>query len=176
MTTPTIQEIWKPMPFVGFDHYSISNIGRVRRDTPGRGGAGCLIKTSWGRRINWYPQVKLYNKMKTRGVLIHRAVALAFLGQPIPPAMEVNHKDGDKTNSRVENLEWVTRLQNTIHAHAMGLIAKPHAVKLTAMMVMQIRKECSERKQFQRVIAHKYNISPSMVCKICCRVSWAHLP
>ena len=54
---------------------------------------------------------------------LHRLVAMAFI--PNPDMLEtVNHKDGDKTHNYVENLEWMTRLDNVRHAWKTGL-AKP---------------------------------------------------
>ena len=56
-----------------------------------------------------------------RGRDVHRLVAEAFLGQP-KPGFEVNHKDGNKLNNHVSNLEWVTHLENVQHAYRTGLI------------------------------------------------------
>lgn len=56
-----------------------------------------------------------------KAVLIHRLVALAWLGQPSESAWIVNHKDGDKTNNDVENLEWCDFRHNIIHAYQSGL-------------------------------------------------------
>lgn len=50
-----------------------------------------------------------------RSVGMHRLVAAAFIG-PCPDGLEVNHKDGDKKNNRVENLEYVTHRENILHA------------------------------------------------------------
>lgn len=54
---------------------------------------------------------------------IHRMVAKTFLEQP-EGATQVNHKDGDKANNAVENLEWVTPSDNILHAHRVGLMRK----------------------------------------------------
>lgn len=54
---------------------------------------------------------------------IHRLVWEAFHGA-IPPGFEVNHRNGDKTDNRLENLELVTRSENMAHAYASGLMRK----------------------------------------------------
>lgn len=53
---------------------------------------------------------------------IHRMVALAFLGEPADPKMQVNHKDGVKGHNDVSNLEWCTPAENMAHARRTGLI------------------------------------------------------
>lgn len=57
---------------------------------------------------------------KVKSHAVHRLVAEAFLGMPTG-YMEVNHKDGDKTNNPVSNLEWVTSTANKLHATALGM-------------------------------------------------------
>jgi len=61
---------------------------------------------------------------------VHRLVAATFLQPPSADDMVVNHVDGNKSNNSVQNLEWVTRAENTAHAHRIGLVAqKMYAVK-----------------------------------------------
>ena len=69
-----------------------------------------------------YPQVtiSIHNKITLR--LVHRLIASAFHGQPI--GLEVNHKNGMKDDNRPENLEWVTRSENHLHAYRNGLKGK----------------------------------------------------
>lgn len=67
-----------------------------------------------------YLCVDLVNEAGKHKFLIHRLVAAAYIpnidNKPI-----VNHKDGDKTNSKVENLEWCTNSENILHARKSGL-------------------------------------------------------
>lgn len=55
---------------------------------------------------------------------VHRLVAETFLGKPKDNSMVVNHIDGDKTNNCLNNLEWVTRSQNSLHAINTGLTSR----------------------------------------------------
>lgn len=68
-----------------------------------------------------YKQVSLWKNNKGSSKAIHRLVALTYLTNPnnLP---EVNHIDGNKLNNHVDNLEWVTRSENMIHAYSIGLV------------------------------------------------------
>ena len=57
---------------------------------------------------------------KTKRMLIHRVVAIAFIPNPENKPF-INHKDGDKQNNTVQNLEWCTQSENEVHAHKAGL-------------------------------------------------------
>lgn len=77
-----------------------------------------------------YVTVKLTYEKKTKGYKVHRLVAIAFIPNPLNKP-EVNHKDGNKRNNTVDNLEWVTRLENVQHAKQTGLnyFSKPKSPK-----------------------------------------------
>ena len=67
-----------------------------------------------------YKVAALYKDNKSTAKTVHRLVALAFLPNPENKPC-VNHIDGDKTNNKLENLEWVTYSENTIHSFRNGL-------------------------------------------------------
>lgn len=69
---------------------------------------------------NGYMKVGTTYKYKPLDPLVHRLVALQFIDNP-ENKPQVNHINGDKTDNRVENLEWVTEKENTNHATATGL-------------------------------------------------------
>ena len=56
-------------------------------------------------------------------VQVHRLVCWAFHGAPNFDGSQVNHKDGDKTNNAIDNLEWCNQLENNQHARLTGLLA-----------------------------------------------------
>lgn len=72
-----------------------------------------------------YLRVNLYHNKNNKKVSVHRLVAIAFIDNPdnLP---EVNHKDGDKTNNNVDNLEWVTSSMNDYHAYLIGIKTAKH--------------------------------------------------
>ena len=98
-----MKEIWKDI--IGFEGiYEISNLGRIRRIKTGR-----ILSTR--RSDDWYITVTLYKDKKRYGKSLHRLVSEAFISNPdnLP---EVNHRDEDKTNNRVDNLEFCDHKYN----------------------------------------------------------------
>ena len=61
----------------------------------------------------------LFVRRAGRHFSVHRLVAASFLGHPLPADLEVHHKDGNRANNALHNLEYVTRSQNMLHAHAL---------------------------------------------------------
>lgn len=107
-----MQEIWKDIS--GYEGlYRVSNLGKVESLRN-----NIILKQSPTK--DGYLAVGLCNG-KTKTCRAHRLVAIAFIPNPdnLP---EVNHIDGNKTNNSVDNLEWVTPLENTHHAIRTGLI------------------------------------------------------
>jgi len=101
---------WAPIP--GFEGtYEVSTQGHVRRTAPVRGSkVGRVLRPQVKKG---YPFVYLFLEGRRYGRLVHRLVALAFLGDP-GAGFEVCHKDGDSMNPRLENLRWDTRSANVL--------------------------------------------------------------
>lgn len=99
------------------NNYSISNNGKLLNK---KGKEKALINTEDG-----YLKANLYMNGKSSSKRIHRLVAEAFIPNP-ENKPDVNHKDGNKHNNSVDNLEWVNKSENMQHAYRTGL-AKPHA-------------------------------------------------
>lgn len=125
-------EEWKPVK--GFEGcYEISNLGRVR-SLPRPYCKGRVLKPK--KMKIGYNSVNLSKNSVKTTLYIHRLVASHFIDNP-DKKLEVNHKDGDKTNNNVDNLEWVSSSENTQHAYDTGLIprtTKPFSKKARANM------------------------------------------
>lgn len=96
-----------------FNNYAISNLGNIKNVKTGRVLKLCLNPRG-------YYSYTFYKKGIRKTFRIHRLVAIYFIDNPnnLP---YVNHIDGNKTNNRVENLEWCTAKQNDEHARRTGL-------------------------------------------------------
>ena len=107
-----MKEEWKTIE--SCQGYEVSNTGKVRNKKTGR-----ILKQNKRRG---YPFVVLMNsKNEKKDYYVHRLVALAFIPNP-SGFPQVNHRDGNKNNNSVENLEWCTARMNIQHACELGLI------------------------------------------------------
>jgi HNH endonuclease/NUMOD4 motif len=103
--------------------YEVSNLGRVKSFRYFKSGRKvCLLKPSVHTKGYLYVGLAISEKgIKCKLFKVHRLVAEAFIDR-IVGKEHINHKDGDKQNNRVDNLEWCTPKENARHAHATGLI------------------------------------------------------
>jgi|688.fasta_scaffold927963_1 hypothetical protein len=113
---------------------------------------------------NGYFRVALCKGRRLTTFKVHRLVAGHFILNE-NPKLEVNHKDGNKLNNSVNNLEWVTHSENVIHAFknnlAQGLKgSKNPQSKLTEKDVFEIRTIAKAKRNYGRLdLAKKYGVS-----------------
>ena len=93
--------------------YQVSNLGRVR-SLNCRGHKGCIGILTPRLDGKGYEMVALYKEGKARNTKVHRLVAQAFIPNP-NNYPQVNHKDENKINNNVSNLEWCTVLYNNCY-------------------------------------------------------------
>ena len=139
-----MNEIWKDI--AGYEgHYQASNTGKIRsldKEVSGRGGS---IRKIYGKVLSATDDGKGYLKVafqtdgrKTRRLFkVHRLIALAFLAKPSQDNFEVNHKDGDKTNNHIDNLEWSTPSENMQHAIKTNLQDRSAGSKKTKVALLK---------------------------------------
>ena len=126
-----MQEIWKAVPIEPYsDYYKVSNIGNVKRIKAFR-TKNPIGYVKYYIGSHGYKTVYLSTPNAAKNFLVHRLVALAFIGKPAGRS-QVNHIDGNKLNNQIDNLEWVTPSENIQHAYDTGLIdyySKDHHFK-----------------------------------------------
>lgn len=145
-------------------------VSAVRHGT--LGGIMKPFLTSYG-----YMRVALTKNRKTKFMFIHKIVAHSFILNPYNKPF-INHKNGIKTDNRIENLEWCTASENSQHAYDNGLrSAHPkkgesnHNAKLKEIQVLKIR----ESKLSQSALSKKYGVSKGVIQRIKQRLTWNHI-
>ena len=156
--------------------YEISDFGRVRSAIDRKNTfKGKILKQETG--VWGYKRVRLYKNGKSQAIKVHKIVITAFIGRR-PDGKEVNHKDGDKTNNWLDNLEYVTPSENIRHAYRTGLASqrgeKNANSKLTEDDVHEIRRLLL-KGMTQKTIAAMFNVSQQRISSINVGDSWAYL-
>lgn len=176
-----IVEEWRPIPNL-LNEYDVSDFGNVRSVSvfPSRAGRqrGRVLSSNVNRKgYLWFRVCPLDGK--SFSMTVHKAVALAFIG-PRPDGMQINHKDGDKTNNTPANLEYVTCRENIRHAWANGFNNAEHGrgeknnfAKLTADDVIAIRRLDAEMTRDG--LAELYGVSSTTISHIVNRKTWKHV-
>ena len=158
------REIWRNV--VGYEGlYMVSNFGRVKSFY----GIGERLLTP-GANKSGYQYTVLTDKNKIRKSLkVHTLVARAFLPNPENKPV-VHHRDSNRANNRVSNLEWVTHRENTAYAVQNGSYDKPDScasprAKLTADDVRYIRAHYVPRhREFgANALARKFNVCTNTI-------------
>lgn len=167
---------WRPV--VRYEgRYEVSSCGDIRSVMRGRGAVFGRIRKLSDHAMG-YKSVSLWKAGKGRTHLVHRLVAEAFLG-PVPKYCEVNHKNGDKTDNRVENLEYVTRPHNIQHAMATGLMnivgTDNPSAKLTENQVRQIKERHMPGKYGYKRLAAEFGVTWEAIRNIIKGRAWDYV-
>ena len=141
--------------------YKVSNYGRVKsveRTIKGRHFQGKILKG--GKFSNGYLFVCLRKNGENKNHLTHRLVASAFLENHMS-FTDVNHKDGNKTNNHVDNLEWCSRSYNLEHAVKIGLMPSQCKIRRSVtvkcgekIVTFETMKDCAEFFGFKKGWLH----------------------
>ena len=170
-------EVWKKIE--GFENYEVSNYGNVK---------GLKIKTNFGSSFKIYPE-RIINPWKDKKgylyidisyfpnkkrFLLHRLVAIHFINNK-ENKPQINHKDGNKSNNCVENLEWCTAKENLKHAVDTGLNKKEgvdnYKSKFSKEDIINIRKI----KGSQQSIANIFNVSQTCIGSIKRQITYKNI-
>jgi hypothetical protein len=171
-----MQEQWRTV--ADFPDYSVSNLGRVRRDVAaGPSPAGKILKG----RVNSgsYYRVTLYRRGAPTMLRVHRLVAAAFLGPAPTTDHQAAHGDGCPTNNHVDNLRWATHTENQSDRVRHGTSNRGErsaSAKLNERDVRAIRAEYAAGGRTQTDIGARYGVSGQQISHIVRRKKWAHLP
>lgn len=172
-------EIWKDIPnYEGF--YEVSNLGRVYRlpyvtSEKGLKREGKIVNV-YNNHKGYY-QISLFKEGKRISTFVHRLVGMAFIPNP-ENKPQINHKNGIKTDNRVENLEWVTSSENQKHAVDTGLKPRLFGEKnpratLTNKQVDEIKLLYNSGKKAKE-IAELLKLSLEKVRSITSKSNWNH--
>ena len=172
-------EIWKW--FKGYEGvYQGSSEGRARSFFKGK----CrLLKPTPTHRgylgICLYVYDEKTKKQRKKTFRLNRLIAETFIPNP-ENKPEVHHKNNDKSDNSVENLEWVTDEENKAYAHEDGVYLKGEknsTAKLTEEDVRFIRQnyKAGDLEFGQGVLAKKYGVSTTTIRNIVTFKSWEHV-
>lgn len=170
-----MNEEWKIID--GFERYQVSNLGRVKSYAQNKSGRFLTLSTDH----KGYKVVSLYdNNGNRKTIKVHRLVATAFLFNPnnLP---EVNHKDENKTNNCVNNLEWCTCEYNILYGTKIERTAESNRCCITTSKKVYSIDSNGNVEHFDSIgeasrvtgLAHN-NIVRALKgrCKTCGRKKW----
>lgn len=152
--------------------YEVSDFGNVRRKEVG-------INLRPGiNPVTGYRLVALMcgNPRKAKTFSLHRIIAIAFIPNPEKLPF-INHKDCNKLNNSLNNLEWCTRQQNITHAKENALIAIGSRIGISKLDESKV-KEIRTMLKFgvkQRLIAKKFGVAQTIISRINTCAIWNHV-
>jgi hypothetical protein len=161
-------------------YYAADEDGNIYRTE--RYGRQICKKIALRKKRHGYLSAHLCRDAVRRDTAVHRLIWEAFNG-PIPPNLQINHKNGERTDNRLSNLELCTVSGNALHKFRVNGYVKEHypqpgtrngSAKLTDDDVRKIRKLHAEG-MIQREIGAIFGVSQVMIGKIVRRDNWQHV-
>lgn len=172
---------WKEIK--GYEgYYEVSTEGKIRsvNRTIKKGEVFISRKSQEMKTFltNGYERVSLNKEGKRKKFMVHRLVAETFIPNP-ENKKEVNHKDANKLNNSVGNLEWVTKLENMRHAEDNNLIRRTKGTqrynsKLNEDLVRELRKRFKEGETCHS-LAKEIGVNEKTIRTACLGITWKHV-
>lgn len=165
-------EKWKSLDIIGFPLYFVSNKGRVRRLN--------RLKTL-KKNKSGYLELNLYRLNRCITRTVHRLVLIGFT-RVLMDDKQINHKDLDKENNCLENLEWCTAKENIAHLRKNNIEYANNSIekmsgennlysKLKNKDIVEIRNSILSNKELSTM----FNVNPEQIRRIRKRKAWKHL-
>jgi HNH endonuclease/NUMOD4 motif len=170
-------EVERWVEIADWPDYAVSSLGRIKRlTTYGRGIAGTIRKTQKLSATGYQCVALTHRSGRRKLLLVHRLVAMAFLGPPPSPAHEVNHKDADRWNCRLDNLEWMTKGENRKHGYEVGFAdargERNGYASLTWAAVRLIRTEAAPDRSNWPALADRFEVSKTTIRDVVSFRTW----
>lgn len=137
-----------------FKGYYATEEGKIISMKSGKQHEKKVTFDDWG-----YPRIQIWDKNKPMFKRIHQLVAEAYMGKT-PEGMQIDHVDGNKLNSRPDNLEFVTPSENLKRAYKLGL--RERNIKLSDDTWVELLNRINEGESI-REIAKEYGIHESSI-------------
>jgi len=171
-------EVWKQAK--GYSRYLFSNLGRVVSLNHRGGLHKRIINPSISGGYN--KTVFLDDNGKYRSINVHRLICLAFYPNENYLNLEVNHKDANKLNNEVSNLEWCTKQENIKHSIENKLqtafkgedVGTSILKETDVLLIREIAKKRGRRYN-RKELGLRFNISPATIKDIVLRHTWKHI-
>ena len=161
-----------PREIEGFSKYIVTNLGRIFKKENGR-----LITIRPNRKgymvCSLIPDIR--DGLRDKKVSVHRIIAKAFIPN-VENKEQVNHIDGDRTNNKIENLEWCTSFENMKHRHKSGICSSEQSSFAT--ITDEIAKNICvllSREMNPLEISQELGVSINIVRQIKYRQRWTYI-